>query len=151
MKSFIVAIWLLTATTPALAQNLKPPSFPASILEAQFPIFKGNADSLADLRRYRQELEFFRAQSLEGYNRALQKHLFQVKRFDAELEKSHATGQITTEEYNSLHQAIADELEKSAPSGEYMDLYRNYLAKYKSQRDWVLPEITTVEKSRLKF
>lgn len=151
MKTLLVALWLLTCITASAAPNLKLPSFPASILEAQFPVFKGDSKSLADLRHYRQQLEFFREQSLEGYNRALKKHLLELKRFDSELEKARAAGRITSEEYDALHQSVVSELEKSAPSGDYMELYGTYLAKYKKERDWVVPEISALERERVKF
>lgn len=151
MKALLVALWLLATSPTSPTPNLEPPSFPASILEAQFPEFKGDTKSLADLRRYRQQLEFFREQSLEGYNRALKKHLVNLKRFDGELERAHALGRVTTDEYDSLHQRIVTELEKSAQSGDYMEIYRTYLAKYKSERNWLLPEISAIERERVKF
>src|SRR5690554_5879603 len=106
MKALLVALWLLATSPAATAASLEPPSFAASILEAQFPEFSGDTESITDLRRYRQQLEFFRAQSLEGYNRALKKHLLNLKRFDDDLEKAHASGRVTTDEYDVLHQRI---------------------------------------------
>ena len=151
MKALFVVLWLLTASPILASSNLEPPSFPASILATQFPEFKGDMKSLGDLRRYRQQLEFFREQLLEGYNRALKKHLVNLKRFDSELERAHASGHVTTDEYDSLHQRIVSELEKSARSGDYMEFYRTYLAKYKSERDWLLPVISAIERERIKF
>lgn len=151
MRTFIAAL-TLTASFSASGQiKLQPPSFPASILEAQFPAFKGDSKPLSDLRRHRQQLEFFREQSLEGYNRALKKHLAEVRRFDGEVEKARASGRMTAEEYETLHRAIEIEFEKSGPSGDYLDIYSTYLEKYKNERDWVLPEISALERERVKF
>jgi hypothetical protein len=151
MKFLLIILCLFVYIEAMAATSLKPPSFPASILEEQFPVFKSDSKSLADLRHHRQQLEFFREQSLEGYNRALKTHLNELKRFDINLEKTHIARRISTKEYESLHQSLVSELEKSAPTGEYMQLYNSYLVKYKKERDWVLPEIDTLEKERVKF
>ena len=151
MKHLLAVFCLFVSFMGMAAPAPKPPSFPASILEAQFPVFKGDAKVLADLRRHRQQLEYFREQSLEGYNRALKKHLVELKRFDKDIETSRAAGRVTADEYDTLHQHVVSELEKSAPSGDYIEIYVSYLEKYKKERDWVLPEISTLEKERVKF
>lgn len=151
MKTIAAAILLFCELHTALGQTFLVPSFPAKILEAQFPLFKGDSSSVPDLRHYRQQLEYFRDQSLEGYNRALKKYLLTLKTFDKELEKQRQLGSLKPEEYAKRHQFVLDELEKSGPTGEYMEIYTDFLAKYKKERDWVIPEITSLDRAKVKF
>lgn len=151
MKRILLSLCFATSLAVASEGTLKLPSFSSSIIEAQFPVFKGDNKSLADLRRHRQQLEYFREQSLEGYNRALRKHVSDLSRFDKKLEIDRAAGRITSEQYEALHQAILSEIEKSGPSGEYIEVYLAHLAKYKKERDWLLPEIAALERERVKF
>ena len=151
MKSIIIASLIFLVASVATAAEDKPPSFPATILDSQFPNFKGDTNSLCDLRRYRQQLEHFRQKSLEGYNRALQKFLLNLKKHDERLELNYANSLIGNEIYEKNHEYIVNEISKASGTGEYMQIYYDYAGKLKTEHDWLMPEITAREKDKIKF
>ncbi|MBI1761836.1 MAG: hypothetical protein HYR56_10410 [Acidobacteria bacterium] len=132
---------------------IREQSLSSKILESQYPAVpaaKSDPSYLSDLRRFRQQLEHFREQPLEAkYNHALMRYLLTLRKYDKELEKQRSIGTIKQDEYVESHGFVVDELEKSEQKGEYMDIYNDYLDKYKKECNWVVTEIARQERIQL--
>lgn len=127
------------------------PSFGETILKEQFPEYKESADVERGLRRYRVQLESFRDEVLEGYNRSVSEYRQQLIDSDGKLELDQKRGRITSEIYTERHDYLRKELTKSQGNGEHMVAYFNYLEKYQAEVKWVNAEIEVEVKKKLKF
>jgi hypothetical protein len=152
MKQLAVAILLALTTTVSLAQGqFDFPSFGERILEAQFPKFDKSQVTLTSLRKYRIELEYFRDQILEGYNRAVKDYVAELGEFDTKLELARKKGEISTSEYERQHARVAEEYKNAGADGDLLKPYFTYLNKYKSEARFVINEIKNKEKELIKF
>jgi len=133
------------------AETTSMPSFGASILKEQFPVYRQQPNVVSGLRTYRAELEYFRQNSLEGYNRAIQQYREQLIEADKNLEIARGTGKIATEEYTKDHGYLVSEFEKSSEKGEYLAAYYQYFKRYAEESKWVEAEIVREERGKFKF
>jgi hypothetical protein len=148
----VVVLSLLLLTFSANANDEKAlPSFGETILKEQFPEYKESSDVERGLRRYKVQLESFREEILEGYNRSVINYRQQLVDADSGLELDYKKGRINSEIYNGRHDYIKKELIKSSGSGEYLAAYFMYLNKYKTEIKWVNEEIAVEEKKKFKF
>ncbi|GEM_PF-2935454 len=127
------------------------PSFGESISKEQFPEYRESENVERGLRRYRVQLEYFREEVLEGYNRAVLEYRKKLVEYDKKFEIDRKKGKIKEEEYNTKHLYLTNELRKSRGSGEYMNAYFTYLKKYKAEAKWIKSEIEREEKKRFVF
>jgi len=152
MNRIVAALVIALATTATMAQDeLKFPSLGERILETQFPKFDKNNVTLTSLRKYREELEYFRDEILEGYNRAIKEYVAALGEFDRKLELARRTGKISKEQYERMHARVADEYKNASGDGDLLRSYFTYLSKYKSEARFVINEIKNREKELIKF
>ncbi len=150
-----VALWIcwtaLVAAVSAAQINttFELPSFAATILESQFP--EPKSTDLSDLRRHRQDLEFFRESVLEGYNRGLKDYALKLDTASKQLEQNRRMGRIAKDAYGKSHVRIQEELTKLRPDGDYLMVYKLFLARYQRRANWVIQEITRKERQQLRF
>jgi len=153
MKKLIfgLVVFLFSQLVAANAPNGLP-SFGEAILKEQFPEYQESKTNVErGLRRYRVQLETFREEVLEGFNRAVLEYRRKLVESDQKLELDRKKGRITKEQYAVRHQYIKSELGKSKGSGEYMKAYFLYLGKYKAESKWVVQELAVEEKKKFKF
>ncbi|TAK99020.1 MAG: hypothetical protein EPO07_11210 [Verrucomicrobia bacterium] len=129
--------------------NFALPSFPAIILDNQFPEVKGK--ELADVGKYLQTLEYFREFVLENYNKGVIKYVAKLKSADAELEARRRTGRVSNQEYDTYHSRLKEEFENSGLKGDYMQVYERNLARYRSEAKWAQNEKKRLERERLRL
>ena len=83
MRHSIAAFFLVLTASASFAQGgLEFPSLRARILEQQFPKFDKTNVTLTSLRKYRTELEYFRDEVLEGYNKAVKEYVAELGEYD---------------------------------------------------------------------
>jgi len=153
MRFLFLALTIAIFSLNAFAQPSSdlPSPFGKSISQEQFPEYKELRNVERGLRRYRTELEYFRAEILERYNRAVLDYREKLVDSDKQVEIDRKKGMIADEEYKVRHFYIKDELRKSRGSGEYMKVYFTYLKKYRSEARWVRSEIEVEKKARFRF
>lgn len=155
MAQKIVRITLLALLLPWLAQAQQVaslPSFQQTDLAAEFPEYKeSGSNEERGLRRYRSQLEYFREEALEGYNKDIIAFRKQLVETDRQLELDRKKGRVSEEEYKEQHKAIAQELGNSNGSGQYMRAYYTFMKKYKSESRWVIDELSRLEKRKFRF
>ena len=142
---------LLFWSAAAVSQTVELPSFGESVLAEQFPEYQESSDVERGLRRYRSQLEHFREEVLEGFNRGVMEYRQKLVETDAKLELDRKKGRISKEDYLEQHDYIAQELKKSNRSGEHMKAYFTFLGKYKSESRWVIEELAREEKKKFRF
>lgn len=152
MRQVAAALTLLLLIFSVNAYAETPlPSFGSAILNEQFPEYKELSDVERGLRKYRTQLEYFRQEILEGYNRAVLLHRQELVNADSQLELDHKRGRITSIAYAERHDYLLKEFAKSQGNGEYMTAYFTYLEKYKTEVKWVNAEIAVEEKKKFRF
>ena len=134
----------------ALAEDLLP-SFSETIRTEQFPEYKELADVSRGLRRYRSQLESFREEVLEGYNRAVLGYGKRLINIDKKLELDRKKGRITPEIYKERHTYLRQEFFQSRGSGAYLKPYFSYLKKYKAEMRWSKRELAVEKKNKFRF
>ncbi len=144
-------IVLLIISSAGAAVDAQLPSFGETILKEQFPEYKESEDVERGLRRYLAQLEYFRQEILEGYNRSILDFRQQLVDADSALELDRKKGRVDDSAYTGRHDYIAVELKRSQGSGDYMAAYYSYLKKYKVEIKWVNAEIAVEEKKKFKF
>jgi len=142
MRTLIILIVLLFAGFSTANASKGLPSFNGIMLEKQLeellPEYKEpKNDGKEELVRFRAELEIYRERMLEGFNSAIIEYREKLVESDRELELDRSRGKISREYYSKRHQYIKSELKKSRASGEYMQVYFDYLGIYKTLSDWV--------------
>jgi hypothetical protein len=152
MKYLMTALVLLLVATPGFAQGkLEFPSLGAKILEKQFPQFDKTNVTLTSLRKYRTELEYFRDEVLEGYNKAVSEYVAELGEFDKRLELARKNGAISESDYQRMHERVADEYNNAGANGDLLKPYFTYLKKYQSEATFVINEINNKEKELIRF
>jgi len=139
-------ILFLSLSSYAAPNELRLPSLPATTLKEQFP--KVPSVALTSLRLYRQDLEFFRKNVLEGYNQALIIHAGEVDEASKQLEKERAAGRINADDYNRMHQYLKVELARLGKNGDYLKAYLNYFSLYKDRMNWADSSIAEITASK---
>ncbi|EGQ9250183.1 hypothetical protein [Vibrio parahaemolyticus] len=152
-KSWIKCIPLLILSCISFSSYPSElPSFGETILGEQFPEYVESSSNIErGLRRYRVQLEVFREDVLEGYNRGVQEYREKLVAADTKLELDRKKGRIPKDDYQKQHNYIKEELDRSKGSGQYMKAYFTYLRKYKSESKWVVKELGMEEKRKFKF
>jgi hypothetical protein len=144
-------IVLLAISSAGTAIDAQLPSFGETILKEQFPEYKESADVERGLRRYLAQLEYFRQEILEGYNRSILDFRKQLIDADSRLEIDRKKGRVDDSAYTGRHDYIAGELKRSQRNGDHMAAYYSYVQKYKAEIKWVNAEIAVEEKKKFKF
>ncbi len=107
------------------------PSLPAATLDEQFP--RDSSHDIESLKKYKQDLEYFREKTLEGYNRSLIAYANTINESSKKLEELRRVQQVGDSDYEYFHRLLKDELQKLSRSGEYMALYFAALHKYQGR------------------
>ncbi|MCI5145609.1 MAG: hypothetical protein D3923_08770 [Candidatus Electrothrix sp. AR3] len=145
-------LFLLVLRYNAVADNEAIlPSFTETILAEQFPEYKELADVSRGLRRYRSQLESFREEVLEGYNRAVLNYGKRLIDIDRKLELDRKKDRISNGIYKKHHEYLRQEFFQSRGSGEYLKPYFFYLKKYKAEMRWSKRELAVETKNKFKF
>lgn len=144
LKTATLAILLLqTSWLEGETYDIHLPSLPIITLDQQFP--RDPQISIPKLQLYKQDLEFFRRQTLEGFNRALIIDAAEVDEASKRLETDNANGKVSQQDYQRIHGYLVVELMKLRRSGDYMATYYDYLNKYKSRMNWADDQIKAIE------
>ena len=143
----ILIILLFTGFSTANASGGLP-SFNDVMLEKQLeellPEYKepkNNGKEKQELIRFRAKLEYYRQRVLEGFNSAIIEYREKLIESDRQLELDRSRGRISREYYKKRHAYIKSELKKSRASGEYMQVYFDYLGVYRTLSDWVTEQL----------
>lgn len=132
-------------------QDLERPFFDYESLEEQFPRFDTKNANIMSLTSYREELEIFRENDLEGFNRELIDYIAQLKVYDKRLLSARRKRQISSNKYKKEHDWLVREFPKTRESGSYMREYRKYLRKYRSQISLYTIQMKNMLKDSLKL
>ena len=144
MRTLIILMVLLFAGFSTANASKGLPSFNDAMLEKQLeellPEYKepkNNSKEKDELVRFRARLEVYRQRVLEGFNSAIIEYREKLVESDRQLELDRSRGRISRTYYSKRHEYIKSELRKSRASGEYMQVYFDYLGIYKTLSDWV--------------
>jgi len=144
MRTLIILIILLFAGFSAANASKGLPSFNDVMLEKQLeellPEYKepkNNSKEKEQLVRFRAQLEVYRQRVLEGFNSAIIEYREKLVESDRQLELDRSRGRVSREYYTKRHEYIKSELKKSRASGDYMQVYFDYLGVYRTLSDWV--------------
>ena len=147
----IISISLLFSTLAICIESaeISIPRFEKQLLGNLFPTIDDY--SLPSLRKYRQELEIFREGVLEAYNKTLLTHDEKIRKLDRRIEKLRALGKLSIEEYLKYRNYVIDETKRMQPGGDLRITYKNNFVRYKRNADWVINEIKSKERERIRF
>jgi hypothetical protein len=138
--------WLNSESGASLPSFLEKPPM------EQFPEYReSTSDILHGLMRYRSELENFREEILEGYNRSVVAFIDQLTDAANQLEMEYMRGTITRAVYDQRHAYLVAELGKTREKGKYMAGYYGCLKKYKSEIKLVAVQIAKKKKEGFRF
>ena len=136
--------------TPESGSSL--PSFVEKPPMEQFPEYmESTSDILHGLMRYKAQLELFREEILEGYNRSVVAYIDQLTDSANQLELEYMRGTITRAIYDQRHAYLVAELGKTREKGKYMAVYYGCLGKYKSEIKLVVQQIAKKKKDGIRF
>ena len=105
----LIVVFFSQMASASVANGL--PSFGEAILKEQFPEYQESQTNVErGLRHYRVQLENFREEVLEGFNRAVIDFRSKLVESDEQLELDRNKGRITTEQYVERHEYIKSEM-----------------------------------------
>ena len=118
----------------------------------QFPEYReATGDVISHLKRYMSQLEWFRVDVLEGYNRSVIAFIDQLTAAANQLELEYIRGVVARSDYDQRHAYIVAELGKTREKGKYMAAYFTCLGKYRFEARLVAEQIARRQKDALRF